>query len=232
MVFTGLRFKETSRFRSRCPFVFGDVDLQEFAKRMEVLRGDACELTVCRFSAIKEPGAEEVTGKFLQSERTLFIRKIRAIVEMPVKPHRSFEFAAASEEVAEHALELSQFRIDAHDFNEGVNGFIRRSVQQKRETPGTDFRDFCGFAALPLIPAAAPPAGKEENRNKDQIPVVEFHRAVLPRNKSAYGIGYRRTKSKREILLRSGVSGLFENRSSLREAHFSNAAYENGAPPF
>ena len=182
MIFTGLGFKKTRRFRGGRPFVFGDVDLQEFAKRMEMLRRDARELPVRCFSAIEEPGAEEVARKLLQGERTLFVRKIRAIVEMTVKPHRALEFAAASEEVPEHALEFRQFRVHADDFNKGVNGFVGSSVQKKGETPRTDFRHLRRFAALLLIPAAAPPAGKEENRNKDQIPVVEFHRAVLPRN--------------------------------------------------
>ena len=162
--------------------MFRDVDLQEFAKRMEVLRRDARELPVRCFGAIEEPGTEEVARKLLQGERTLFVRKIRAVVEMPVKPHSTLELAAASQEIPEHSLEFRQFRVHAHDFNEGVNGFVRSPVQEKCETARTDFRHLRRFAALPLIPAAAPPAGKEENRNKDQIPVVEFHRAVLPRN--------------------------------------------------
>ena len=182
VIFTGLGFEKTRRFRGGRPFMFRDVDLQEFAKRMEVLRRDARELPVRCFGAIEEPGTEEVARKLLQGERTLFVRKIRAVVEMPVKPHSTLELAAASQEIPEHSLEFRQFRVHAHDFNEGVNGFVRSPVQEKCETARTDFRHLRRFAALPLIPAAAPPAGKEENRNKDQIPVVEFHRAVLPRN--------------------------------------------------
>ncbi len=108
---------------------------------------------------------------------------------------RALDFAAPAEEAAQREMQLDRLRVDFDHFDERLDRLVGLLVQQKVEPLEIGHRQRARFGHELLdVDARGEPAEREEQRQREQPPVLEFHvgcRGALTRPATSGGGGSR-----------------------------------------
>lgn len=151
MRFACLRFEEPRRFNRRRPFVFRHIDFKQRSKCIEMFARHLGKPAECGFRSVEETCSNVVLSQLLQCTSSLFLRQISTVVNMPMKANRTLKFASLAKQVAKHVMQIDQIRVNAHNFNERINGLVGFSVQKQGKTVRIGFGKIRRVVTLPLI---------------------------------------------------------------------------------
>lgn len=155
------------------PFLLDLVDLQQVALRLVLERGPD-QLVEDVLGAVKQAGLEEILPEFRERMQAHAFVEIGPVDQILVHADRPLGLAAPAEQVAQREVQFDRLRIDLGHLQEGIDGLVRLLVEQEVESLEIGARQGARFVHhLPDIDASRRPAQPEEQRNEQQLPVLE-----------------------------------------------------------
>ena len=156
------------------PVLFLLVDLeQELERCCSCWR--ALELAEKLLGAVEQARLEIVLRELEQRDQLLLRREVGALDQVLVHADRALDLAAAPEQAAQREMQLDRLRIDLDHLDERLDRLVGLLVEQEvepleiRQRQRARFRD-----ELLDVDARGHPAEREEQRHREQPPVVRI----------------------------------------------------------
>jgi hypothetical protein len=157
------------------PVFFLLVDFQEQPQRAFRVRR-AFELQQELFRPIEEAGLEVVLRQLEERVGPLLRRQVRALEQILVHANGALDLAAPAEQAPQCEMQIYRLRVDLHHFDEGLDCLVRLLVQQEIQAPEVRLGQRAGLGDELLdVDARGKPAQREEERQGEEPPVLNFH---------------------------------------------------------
>jgi hypothetical protein len=209
----GMHLQTPGGRNSLLPFLLLLVDLEQETECLLVEIG-AEKLREMLFGAVEQSRLQVVLRELEDRLPALHRLQVRALGQVLMHADGALDFAPAPEQAPQREMQLDGLRVDLHHFDEGLDRLVRLLVQEKVEAlevrAGKSAR--LGYDLLDIDARGEPPQA-EEQRKREQPPVLELHAGAFA---SESRIG-RRKRLRRCARLRTALALQFGDLAPLAE---------------
>ncbi len=126
--------------------------------------------------AVEQSTLQVVLPQFRERLRPFTRRQVGAIQQVGMDTHRAVEFAAPAKQVAQRMMQFDGLGIQLDDLDERIDRLIVLVVEQQVEPAEVRARQ-CSVirGPRPRFETATEPAGREHQRQDNEIPELELH---------------------------------------------------------